>query len=229
MTQGYPDFLRVSQRIGAPLANTSLADVDADTSLGPFYVGTWPAVQVAIGVSGVTVGTVGLVWLTAQTGGDTIATEDYLLTTNTSLSTQRTVLGPWLRIDLSQVTALGASWSVLIVPTSNVDPVSPNVGDPELISTPVTTLEASGSDVWVADRLRPGPAVLAFLAGGDGFTVQLQAVDSAGDFAMILQVALPTGVRTAVNTVYLPRRIVQALVTNSSTTAHGYAVSLITQ
>lgn len=229
MTQGYPDFLRVSQRIGAPLVNTSLAAVDVDTSLGPFYVGTWPAVFASVVVTGVSVGTVELVWLTAETGGDIIATEDYLLTTNTGVDTARTVLGPWLRIDLSQVTTLGASWVVLVVPTSNVDPISPNVGDPELLSVGTTNLEPSGTDTQVATRLRPGPAVINFVSGGDGFNLQLQAVNSAGDFDLVFQIVPSSGVRSTTVPLYLPRRIVQVTVQNTSTATHGYNYSLITQ
>lgn len=229
MSQGYPDFLRVSQRIGTPLVDVASDPASGAHDYGPVYVGTWPHVVLSARELTSATATVTLFWLAADDITKQLVAEQYRYTGGVDFQIVRPVVAPWVMVEVSQIAGGASEWNLSLTPTANAPTTSDSLDDPVLVDVTTTTIAAAGNDVVVGSAVRPGPAVLAVTFAAAGLFSELQSLDAAGAWHTIAQTPTSTADAKMVLAVNIPRSAVRLKTSNSGTGSQTYRATLIGQ
>lgn len=107
LANDYQDFLRVDQAVGTPLQQGVIVGAVNPTTIGPFFVGPWPAVLFYLfQVSGAPIGyTVDVVFYTDSTLATVISTYTWKASAGITIIDTAVCQGPWMALTLHPVAA----------------------------------------------------------------------------------------------------------------------------
>lgn len=173
---GYPDWQRLSQQQAARLYGSGNVKVatGAPVTLGPFYVGLYPAVTIAIEQnSGKSFTTVEAFWHPEEAKKEPWVLDEFTLPEQNALFVQQLVcVGPWLTIVLEPRTGgAEARYQVLVQPNSLIYGES-RLGDSRLCEA-LTEVKAGASVFHTLTRLAPGRGLVNFASAGEKPTLFL--------------------------------------------------------
>lgn len=184
ISHGYPDYGRYAATSDVLLLERTNENIAALTQYSPFFTGNLQYIMVYTGTN-VTRKNVRLMWLDAESGGNTIA-EDGLIQESGRVDTLPfPVLGPWLRVivDLSAY-ADTHTIKVFSIPTGSSVVNSLGVGT-VMIQQPLTVVAGGTIQNVSATRLFAGEATLSTYADGTLCSVHVQIRDLGGTWTTV--------------------------------------------
>jgi len=227
MSQGYPDFLRVENRIAAPIVRLQGESFAATRTYGPLYVGNYPELMIWANYNGVPPALLIVNDLASEDLGDGLANTTYALTPGALVALQRPVNSPWIRVDLQSITAGTQVWDLAVIPTTNEHAQSP-ILSPRVLYSATNMSVAAGSTItqpinWVA----PGPAVLHF-QGSTVFNPNIQYLDTGGNWDSLFPYTGTDMGGTYTDHIVLPESSIRLQFHNTDGAAsHGYSAVLM--
>jgi hypothetical protein len=221
---GYPDFGRYIAHSQKLYADLTVADIDAATDYGPYFVGDVPHIGVRFTATTLN-HFVFFRWQMDQPGTVFLADDSCVVNQGNLLGTSLPVKGPWLRIG---VTPSAANAAFTLKLWSLVEAASFGLSDPKaniLLGTFNTAVAAGATSTLNSLRPWPGAAVWTVFTALATWEAQLGTVDFGAAFNPIDSVnqANPNPSRS----LFLPMEPVRTTFTNNTGAAGTYRLAVM--
>jgi hypothetical protein len=183
---GYGDWQRIDQWIGNPLFTDVSVTYNAITIRGPFYVGTWEAIQIHASQSNAVGWYLEIDFYSDQAQINFIGSVRYRSRGNTSDSVDDSceILGPWVRFVIGPSVA-GLIASINAVPRKGQNIRTRPAGDGRLISISGASVAASSVTDTFTTSVNPGQARLGLVSTATVFRLSVEAALDNGTFTVL--------------------------------------------
>lgn len=221
---GYPDWLRVDAWVTPPLETGTLRDGSA--VLGPYVVGQWGSVIVAVSQQVAHLGTVTLKvrWLATNNLADILYLDAYRAEAGVTIVDKLSTKTPYVALDVGAF--VGVKWVASLVPFR--DPRPRGVTTAGALAHVYADVFA-GNEVRVQQANQTGPAVATLTATCDGAGMAAAVnvlVDGSLQFTAGF-LHLPAGSLGASTRLAIPRGTAYLYATNLSAAAQSCSASLV--
>lgn len=224
---GYPDWQRVDTRVGRQLAFDQNITVSTSKVYGPFYIGTYPGVQIKINASGTSIYTTNIEWSSDQAFTQVLFGQlSALGGGGGNLGQVFPASAAFVRITITAVTFVaGDTLTVSIVPTSVIQSQA-SLLNPVTIDPGFQSIAAGGTVTNGPGLITPGRADFLIQTDTPNGMVTFQELNTAGAWTTFYRILIGAGGAGADFPVMLGRGPTRYQLTNSDAAAHGFFTRL---
>jgi hypothetical protein len=224
---GYPDWQHIDTKVGAALYSNTALNATAGATIGPFFVGNYPAVNLFLVPSGTSGYTVSVDWASDSTFATVLVSRTFVIIGGGgNLRISLGVAAPWVRIVITAGAVVAGDTINAVVTPTTVALTPRQFTNGQLVTSFNEAIGAGSTSTHGPTIVAPGPAVLVIATSAINSTVSLARVNANGTAFSFLNFAIGSAGLQQSFQVVLPNNPVQLQITNNDTVTHLYTVQL---